>query len=111
ASLAVTYELEQAGTLLFSEASEDGDTHQPWTQFEHFPGSRYMGSKNRILPAIWDHLKVLQFESFLDAFAGSNVVSYFMRCHNKRVITNDFLRFSFTISKAIIENSEDTLDN
>jgi len=80
-------------------------------QFLKFPGTRYMGSKNRILPSIWEHLKALEFGSFLDVFAGSNVVSYFMRCKGKKVITNDFLRYSFTISKAIIENSSDTLDS
>lgn len=79
-------------------------------QFQRFPGTRYMGSKNKILPAIWGHLKDLEFDSFYDAFAGSNVVAYFMKCMGKRVITNDFLKFSFVASKAIIENSIDKLD-
>ena len=41
----------------------------------------------------------------LDAFGGSNVVGYFLKCQGKRVITNDFLTFSSIVSKAIIENS------
>ncbi|PKN77918.1 MAG: DNA adenine methylase, partial [Candidatus Cloacimonetes bacterium HGW-Cloacimonetes-1] len=42
---------------------------------------------------------------FLDAFAGSNVIGYFMKCQGKRVVTNDFMTFSYLISTAIIENS------
>lgn len=79
-------------------------------RFDRFPGTRYMGSKNRILNEIWGHLKSLKFESVLDAFAGSNVLSYFLKCREKRVITNDFLRFSHLTSKALIENSTDILD-
>ncbi len=73
--------------------------------FRNFPGTRYMGSKNKILFAIWEHLGKLDFSSFLDAFAGSNVVSYFMKSQNKQVFSNDFLSFSYLTSKAIVENS------
>lgn len=69
-----------------------------------------MGSKNKILPSIWEHIKDLEFDSVYDAFAGSNVVAYFLKCMGKQVITNDFLKFSCVISKAIIENSIDRLD-
>jgi DNA adenine methylase len=79
-------------------------------QFQNFPGTRYMGSKNKILPVIWKYLQELDFDSVYDAFAGSNVVSYFLKCQGKKVITNDFLTFSYTFSKAVIENSTDTLD-
>lgn len=74
-------------------------------QFSCFPGTRYMGSKNKIIFEIWDYLKDLKFESFFDIFAGSNVVGYFMKCRGKRVVTNDFLSFSYHSSKAMIENS------
>ncbi len=79
-------------------------------QFQYFPGTRYMGSKNKIIPDIWQHLSKLDFESVYDAFAGSNVVGYFLKCQGKKVITNDFLSFSQTFSKAIIENSFVKLD-
>ena len=69
-----------------------------------------MGSKNKILPDIWLQIKDLNFDSVYDAFAGSNVVSYFLKCQGKKVITNDFLAFSHITSRAIIENSSDTLD-
>ncbi|HVS94531.1 MAG TPA: DNA adenine methylase [Mucilaginibacter sp.] len=79
-------------------------------QFASFPGTRYMGSKNKIISEIWLYLKDLPFGNFLDAFGGSNVVGYFMKCQGKRVISNDFLAFSHIISKAIIENSNIILD-
>jgi len=74
-------------------------------QFSYFPGSRYMGSKNKIIHNLWEHLSHLDFNSFLDLFAGSNVVGYFLKTKGKQVKTNDFMAFSHITSKAIIENS------
>ena len=79
-------------------------------QFQYFPGTRYMGSKNKIILDIWQHLEKLEFESVVDCFAGSNVVGYFLKSKGKRVITNDFMTFSYITSKAIIENSTEQLD-
>jgi len=70
-----------------------------------------MGSKNKIIGDLWHQLENLKFESTFDCFAGSNVVGYFMKCQGKRVVTNDFLTFSYLISKAIIENSKVKLSN
>lgn len=80
-------------------------------QFQYFPGTRYMGSKNKIIFDIWEHLSKLEFESVVDGFAGSNVVGYFLKSKGKRVITNDFMSFSYINSKAIIENSTEQLNN
>jgi adenine-specific DNA methylase len=74
-------------------------------QFRSFPGTRYMGSKNKIILDIWDILKDLKFNSFFDAFAGSNVVSYFIKTKGKQVFSNDFMKSSFINAKSIIENS------
>jgi adenine-specific DNA methylase len=79
-------------------------------QFRSFPGTRYMGSKNKIIDQIWDKLKDYAFTSFFDGFAGSNVVSYYMKCQGKKVITNDFMANSHALSKAIIENSRVKLE-
>jgi len=79
--------------------------------FEFFPSTRYMGSKNKIIHSIWDILKDYEFNSFYDAFAGSNVVSFFMKCMGKQVITNDFMMKSFVESKAMIENSNVQLND
>lgn len=74
-------------------------------QFERFPGTRYMGSKNKIIFDLWHYLQEIEFDSFLDVFAGSNVVSYFMKSKEKKVVTNDFMAISYFTSKAIIENN------
>lgn len=74
-------------------------------QFKRFPGTRYMGSKNKIIQDIADILLEYEFDSFYDAFAGSNVVGYLFKTLGKRVITNDFMALSYTISQAIVENS------
>ena len=74
-------------------------------QFSHFPGTRYMGSKNKIIHKIWNILKDYEFNSFFDAFAGSNVVGYFMKSKGKEVISNDFMKISYITAKSIIENS------
>lgn len=79
-------------------------------QFSSFPGTRYMGSKNKIIHEIWNVLKDYEFNSFFDAFAGSNVVGYFMKTKGKRVITNDFMQISYLSAKAIIENCDVKLD-
>lgn len=80
-------------------------------KFSYFPGTKYMGSKNKIIEQMWDILKEYDFDGFLDAFAGSNVVSYFMKCKGKQVLTNDFMTLSYTQSKAIIENKDVLLDD
>ena len=77
----------------------------PEDQFKHFPGSRYMGSKNKIIGEIGGVLDKIEFETFYDAFGGSNVVAYYMKCLGKKVFTNDFMGMSYSQSKAIIENS------
>jgi DNA adenine methylase len=70
-----------------------------------------MGSKNKIIHDLWEHFKHLEFNSFFDAFAGSNVVGYYLKTKGKQVKTNDFMSFSYITSKAIIENSEVILSN
>ncbi|MBN2834340.1 MAG: DNA adenine methylase [Candidatus Delongbacteria bacterium] len=74
-------------------------------QFDYFPGTRYMGSKNKIIGDLWKVLRTYEFESFYDAFAGSNIVGYFMKCQGKKIISNDFMAMSYHTANAIIENS------
>jgi len=81
------------------------------SDFKNFPGTRYMGSKNKIIGSIWEILKEYQFESFFDGFSGSNVVSYLMKCKGKQVYTNDFMGISYSTSKAIIENNSVLVNN
>ncbi len=74
-------------------------------QFDAFPGTRYMGSKNKIISNIWEVLDNIDFDTIFDAFSGSGVVSYFLKSKGKKVISNDFLSFSHHISKSLVENS------
>ncbi|HAL91608.1 MAG TPA: hypothetical protein DCM68_01110, partial [Verrucomicrobia bacterium] len=44
------------------------------TATHEFPETKYMGSKQRLLPFILKHISSLKFRSFLDAFSGSGCV-------------------------------------
>ncbi len=72
---------------------------------ENFPGTRYMGSKYKILPFLWDSIKDLEFETVLDAFSGSGCVSYMLKKKGFQVYSNDFMAFSSKITHALIQNS------
>lgn len=73
------------------------------------PTTRYQGSKRKLIPWIYANLKDLEFESALDVFGGTAVVSYLLKWLGKRVTYNDYLRFNYYKGKAIIENYEVTL--
>lgn len=83
------------------------DTHKEL--LENFPGTRYMGSKYKILPFLWNSIKDLEFNTALDAFSGSGCVSYMLKQKGIEVYSNDFMSFSSKISKALIENSKDKI--
>ena len=72
----------------------------------NFPGTRYMGSKYKLLPFLWDSIKDLEFKSALDAFSGSGCVSYMLKQKGVQVYSNDFMAFSANITKSIVENSK-----
>jgi DNA adenine methylase len=79
-------------------------------QLTRFPGSRYMGSKQAILPFIHDVVKELEFTTVLDACSGSGAVSYLFKAMDKSVISNDFLRFCFHIAQACVANNTEHLE-
>jgi DNA adenine methylase len=68
-----------------------------------------MGSKAALLDFIFEKLSKFQYDSVFDAFSGSGVVAYEFKKKGKQVTTNDFLSFSYEISKAVIENSSQRL--
>lgn len=70
-----------------------------------FPDTKYMGSKQALLPFIMKHLDGVRYSTALDAFSGSACVAYAMKAAGKRVIANDFLRFAYHIAKATIQNN------
>ena len=69
-----------------------------------YPKLRFMGSKFRLLPWIHEVLSRIEFETALDAFSGSGCVAYLLKAMGKRVTTVDLLKFSTSITKALIEN-------
>lgn len=75
-----------------------------------YPELRYMGSKTRLLPWIFETLDSLDFESALDPFSGTGSVSYLMKSMGRRVIASDFLNFTTTVARATIENNQVHLD-
>ncbi len=76
-----------------------------------YPQIRFMGSKYRLLPWISEVLDRLDYDTALDAFSGSGCVSYLLKALGKQVTANDFLNFSATITKALVENQGVTLGN
>jgi len=72
-----------------------------------FPSTRFQGSKLKIVDWIWDNVKVLEFNSVLDAFGGTGSVSYMLK--GKVVYYNDILKFNHYIGLALIENESTNL--
>jgi len=74
-----------------------------------FPSTRYQGSKRKLTHWIWQNVKDLQFDSVLDVFGGTGVVSHLFKNKGKAVTYNDYLAFNHNIGLALIENSSETL--
>lgn len=74
-----------------------------------FPQTKYMGSKQRLLPFILNHLTSLRATSVLDAFSGTACVGYALKQTGVQVTTNDFLKFCYYTAKATIENNATNL--
>lgn len=68
-----------------------------------------MGSKSKLLPAIWEQASQFDFETVIDLFAGSGVVGYMFKSQEKTVVSNDYLAMSYTYAKAMIENNKTVL--
>lgn len=74
-----------------------------------YPPTRYMGSKEKLLPYIQDVASHFKFDSALDLFSGSGVVGYLFKTMGKQVFSNDYMAMSATLSKALIENNGEIL--
>ncbi len=73
-----------------------------------FPKPQYLGAKYNHLDWIGRYLPN-NIYSVLDAFSGSQSVSYFFKQLNLEVHTNDFLKFNYCIGKSLIENGNEKL--
>ena len=78
-------------------------------QLDKYPPTRFMGSKNKLLQHIWEASSNHSFETVIDLFSGSGVVSYMYKAHGKTVISNDYMAMGGIITKALIENNNTTL--
>lgn len=68
-----------------------------------FPEPQYLGAKLAHLPWISQYIPS-NVSTVLDAFSGSQSVSYFFKQKGFKTLTNDFLNFNNQIGKALIEN-------
>jgi len=73
-----------------------------------FPTTRYQGSKRKLAGAILSQLQKLDFETALDAFAGTGAVAHSLKQIGKTVTYNDALAFNHQIGIALIENDSVT---
>lgn len=71
-----------------------------------FPSTRYMGSKSKLIGQIWRVSSEFEFDSVIDLFSGSGIVSYMYKAQGKRVISNDYMKMSAVMTKALIENNK-----
>jgi len=74
-------------------------------QMEMFPRFRYMGSKYRLLEWLHETLRELDFQTCVDAFSGSGVVSYLLKAMGKQVLSNDSLSFPCVLTAATVANN------
>lgn len=74
------------------------------------PVTRYYGSKRKLAERIWDVLleRHLDFDSFLDVFGGTGIMSYIMASHGKAVTYNDIFAFNCKIAEALMATPKGT---
>lgn len=70
-----------------------------------FPSTRFQGSKRKLTDWIHDSVVGIQFDTVLDVFGGTGVVSYLFKEMGKQVTYNDGLAFNWNIGLALIENA------
>ncbi|MBQ3930469.1 MAG: DNA adenine methylase [Paludibacteraceae bacterium] len=75
-----------------------------------FPEPQYLGAKLNLLPWIAQFVPD-NVNTALDAFAGSQSVSYYFKQLGFKTLTNDFLNFNNQIGKALIENKCEQLNS
>ena len=74
-----------------------------------FPEPQYLGAKHSHLSWISKFIPK-NINTALDAFAGSQSVSFLFKQLGYKTITNDFLNFNNQIGKALIENKSQKID-
>ncbi|MFL6213316.1 MAG: Dam family site-specific DNA-(adenine-N6)-methyltransferase [Blastocatellia bacterium] len=80
-------------------------------QMGKFPTTRFMGSKQNLIQQIWSVASQFHFDTVLDLFSGTGVVSYMFKVHGKEVFSRDYMAFCATFAEALIENNRVTLSD
>lgn len=81
------------------------------TSISRFPTTRYYGSKRKLLPWVFDSLKLLEFNTVLDAFGGTGSVSQLFRSMRKRVFYHDAFHFNTHVAETLLtENATITVE-
>ena len=78
-------------------------------QIAHYPPTRFMGSKQKLLHEVWSVAAQFDAKTITDLFSGSGIVSYMFKAQGKTVLSNDYMAMSATFSKAMVENNAVTL--
>lgn len=70
------------------------------------PVTRYYGSKRRVVEKIGVALQEnhVEYDTVLDLFGGTGIVSYYMAKSGKTVVYNDILSFNCEIAKALMQS-------
>ncbi|MBX4894596.1 DNA adenine methylase [Rhizobium bangladeshense] len=67
-----------------------------------FPTTRYYGSKRKLLPWVFDSVRLLEFDTVLDAFGGTGSVSQLFRAMRKRVFYHDAFHFNTHVARTLL---------
>lgn len=70
---------------------------------------RYIGNKENLINEIYQEMKVrgISGSSFFDVFSGTSSVAKFFKKLDYKIISSDFMYYSFVLQKAYIENNSE----
>jgi DNA adenine methylase len=80
-------------------------------QVKMFPPTRFMGSKERLLGALWEQIGRFEPASVLDLCSGSGVVGYMLKAQGCQVYSNDYMAMAATVARALIANNDTILSD
>lgn len=79
----------------------------------NLPVTRYYGSKRKVVGNIWSTLNDanVHFDSFLDLFGGTGIVSYYVLAMGKQVCYNDLFAFNCENAKALLATPKNSFND
>jgi adenine-specific DNA-methyltransferase len=81
------------------------------TVLPRFPSTRYQGSKRKILGPLASALENIPFDSALDLYSGSGVVTLLLRHMKKHVDANDFQRYNCNTAHLFLQIEDADIRN